>query len=320
MMFKTFSLWCDFIERAFLAEEFAQYMESWNLKGATSNPAIFEQALHNPSYANDIERLKKQGSSAKAIYESLATADIKKAAQILRPLYNANPQNGWVSIEIDPFLCDDVAQSVDEAKRLFRIIDEPNVMLKVPATEAGYAVIRTLFLEGISVNATLVFSPLQAVKILESLHENPKNAQAVVSVFVSRFDRACANLQQPPMLGITNAAWIHKILQTRAPSYLRTLFASTGVKGEELPHDYYIRALLFENCINTAPLAALQAFAHGEHVPNEQNDMIASCDIDTLQKRMDSFGIDVAALSAKLFAQGIVAFKDSFTNLLSRLA
>lgn len=320
MMFKTFSLWCDFIERAFLAEEFAQYMKSWELKGATSNPAIFEQALHNPSYANDIERLKKQGSSAKAIYESLATADIKKAAQILRPLYDANPQNGWVSIEIDPFLCDDVAQSVDEGRRLFRTIDEPNVMLKVPATEAGYAVMRTLFLEGISVNATLVFSPLQAVKILESLHENPKNAQAVVSVFVSRFDRACTNLQQPPMLGITNAAWIHKILQTKAPSYLRTLFASTGVKGEELPSDYYIRALLFENCINTAPLPALRAFANGTQAPNEQNDAIASCSVDELQKRMDSFGIDVAALSAKLFAQGIAAFKDSFTNLLSRLA
>ena len=320
MMFKTFSLWCDFIERAFLAEEFAQYMESWKLKGATSNPVIFEHALHNPSYANDIERLKKQGNSAKAIYESLATADIKKAAQILRPLYDVNPQNGWVSIEIDPFLCDDVAQSVDEGRRLFRIIDEPNVMLKVPATEAGYAVMRILFAEGISVNATLVFSPLQAMKILESLHDNPQNAQAVVSVFVSRFDRACANLQQPPMLGITNAAWIHKILQTKAPSYLRTLFASTGVKGEELPSDYYIRALLFENCINTAPLAALQAFANGAHSPNEQNDMIASCSIDTLQKRMDSFGIDVGALSAKLFAQGIAAFKDSFTNLLSRLA
>ena len=320
MMFKTFSLWCDFIERAFLAEEFARCMQSWNLKGATSNPAIFEQALHNPSYAGDIAQLKGQGSGTKAIYESLATADIKKAAQILRPLYDANPQNGWVSIEIDPFLCDDVAQSVDEGKRLFRTIDEPNVMLKVPATEAGYAVMRALFAEGISVNATLVFSPLQAMKILESLSENPKNAQAVVSVFVSRFDRACPNLQQPPMLGISNAAWIHRILQAKAPSYLRTLFASTGVKGEELPSDYYIRALLFENCINTAPLPALRAFASGTQAPNAQNEAIAACSVDELQKRMDSFGIDVAALSAKLFAEGIAAFKDSFGNLLARLA
>lgn len=319
MKLENFSLWCDFIERKFLEHDFWQSITRWNLKGATSNPAIFEQAFHSLAYSDSMNQLLQQGSSAKAIYESLATTDIKKAAQILRPLYGANCQNGWVSIEIDPFLCDDVEQSVAEGKRLFATISEPNVMIKVPATEAGYAIMRALFEQGISVNATLVFSPLQATKIIESLQHNPHNAQAVVSVFVSRFDRACPNLAQPPMLGITNATLIYKILQAKAPPYIRTLFASTGVKGEGLPKDYYIRALMFENCINTAPLDALQAFAEGARLPNEQNHALRSCTIDALKERLDLFGIDVAALSQKLFEQGIVAFKDSFNQLLSRL-
>lgn len=315
----TCSLWCDFIERNFLQQDFLQLLESADIKGATSNPSIFEQALQKRSYAQSIDSLRQNTRDTKSIYEQLAVADIKQAAQILRPLYNANPQNGWVSLEIDPFLCDDAQQSLTEGKRLFSLINEPNVMIKVPATEAGYDVMQALFYEGISVNATLVFSPYQTQRILKSLEHNPKNAQAVISVFVSRFDRACPTLPQPPMLGITNAVLIYRLIQSHNLAHVRTLFASTGVKASGLAKDYYICSLLFENSINTAPLDAIEAFLRGSKKPTPQQQQLCACTQAQLEQLLSSFPINLTELYDTLFVQGIKAFKDSFSSMLTSL-
>lgn len=156
-----FSLWADFIERDYLDKEFKDLINDGIINGATSNPAIFKNAiLNSPAYK---EQLSTLGSfSAKEKYEAVAIYDIKKAADILKPLYEVG-NDGYVSIEVDPFLCDDADATIKEGKRLFAEIGRNNVMIKVPATTAGYIAMEELSASGIPVNATLIFKKEQAV-------------------------------------------------------------------------------------------------------------------------------------------------------------
>ncbi len=168
-----FSLWVDFIERDFIKKDLPKMIENRIVDGATSNPSIFANAiLNSPAYKEQLESLDSS-LSAKQKYEALAIQDIKKTAKVLRECYD-EALEGYVSIEVDPFLCNDSKKTIEEGKRLFSEIDEPNVMIKVPATQAGYEAIRELMSMGISVNATLVFSPTQAKKTIEAMREGIK--------------------------------------------------------------------------------------------------------------------------------------------------
>ena len=156
-----FSLWADFIERDYLDKEFRELIDMGIINGATSNPAIFKSAiLSSSAYKEQLATLG--GLSAKEKYEAVAIFDIKKAADILRPLYDKG-DDGYVSIEVDPFLCDDAAATIAEGKRLHVSINRPNVMIKVPATAAGYEAMEELVASGIAINATLIFSKEQAL-------------------------------------------------------------------------------------------------------------------------------------------------------------
>ena len=159
----NFSLWCDFIERDFLENEFSSLIEAKTIHGATSNPAIFEQSLSNSdAYTQQIMML--QANDEKRIYEELAITDIKRAANILAPLYENDSDDGFISIEVDPTLCDDAMATIEEGTRLFAAIGYSNVMIKIPATEAGYVAMENLTAMGINVNATLIFTiPFQAL-------------------------------------------------------------------------------------------------------------------------------------------------------------
>lgn len=272
----SFSLWCDFVENHFLDTEFVGLINSGKINGATSNPAIFKQAiLSSPSYKAKIAEFK--GKNAKEMYENLAILDIQKAADKLA--LNFHQQNdGFVSLEIDPRLYDSTALSLGEAKRLYTAIGKDNVMMKIPATPQSYEVMSELMSEGISVNATLVFSLAQAKSCFEALNLGlkafmRKNAnalkdakmrfpQAVISVFVSRFDRLLnARARDKNQIGILNASLCYHYIKAQNEPNIRTLFASTGVKGGDLPKDYYINELLFDESVNTAPLDALNAFS-----------------------------------------------------------
>ena len=189
-----FSLWLDFVERDYLKNEFSALIEKGIINGATSNPSIFASAITtSPAYKEQLSLL--EGKSAKEKYEALAIEDIKTAAQALRSSYHEG-NDGYISIEVDPFLSNDTQGTIEEGKRLFAAIAEPNVMVKVPATNAGYEAMRELLATGISVNATLIFSPEQARRCLKSmtkgLHsfeaDGGGRVDAVISVFVSRFD------------------------------------------------------------------------------------------------------------------------------------
>jgi transaldolase len=162
-----FSLWADFIERDYLDGEFKELIDKGIINGATSNPAIFKSAiLNSPAYKTQLDSL--QGLDAKAKYEALAIYDITKAADILRPLFDTG-DDGYVSIEVDPFLCDDAEATFLEGKRLFETINRPNVMIKVPATNAGYEAMERLTSLGIPVTLIMLVYAVIVGPIMEEI-------------------------------------------------------------------------------------------------------------------------------------------------------
>ena len=261
---QKFSLWCDFIEKSFLEDEFLRLIANDEVNGATSNPAIFKNSiLNSPAYKAQKEELKHL--DAKKIYENIAIDDITKAGEILLKQYMA-ADDGFISIEVDPTLCDDTHGTVEEGRRIFKQIGLPNVMIKIPATEAGYEAMRTLFSEGININATLIFSPYQAQRCVEAFKDGKKeckdgNPQAVVSVFVSRFDTKVKKRNKDGLtLGIVNAMRVYEKIEEYKLPFVRTLFASTGVKDNSMAKDFYMEKLLLPNSVNTAPLETLECF------------------------------------------------------------
>ncbi|WP_292660581.1 transaldolase [Nitratifractor sp.] len=326
----TFSLWLDFIERSFLEERFVELVERRVVNGATSNPAIFAQAIsHSPAYQEALAELA--GRSPKEKYEALAIHDIKTAALVLRGVYDQGSE-GYISIEVDPFLAFDTQGTVAEGRRLFRAIEEPNVMIKVPATEAGYAAMTQLLGDGISVNATLVFSPEQARRCLDAMKvgidefENTggERVEAVISVFVSRFDRMLdPQLKEKglptALTGIMNAAKIYNIVQANNTPSVRTLFASTGVKeGQGLAPDYYVRKLYAPHSVNTAPLTTIEAFEKAGR-PETPVLPIPQEEIDAYFESLEKHGIVMAEVYHRLLEEGIEAFEVAFTRMLDGL-
>ncbi|HEO98969.1 MAG: transaldolase [Campylobacterales bacterium] len=319
-----FSLWLDFIERDFLQNEFASLIEKGIINGATSNPAIFASAItSSPAYKEQLESLA--GKSAKEKYEALAIHDIKTAAQALRANYEEG-NDGYISIEVDPFLSNDTAGTVEEGKRLFKAIGEPNVMVKVPATEAGYEAMKELLSHGISVNATLIFSPEQALKCVEAMKEgieaSNRRVDAVVSVFVSRFDRMLDNALQEAgveaaKVGNYNAAKIYTLIESHKVPQIRTLFASTGVKGDDLPADYYIRELLASRSVNTAPLGTIEHYIkERETTAKLPLDM---AHIDAHFEAVEKAGVNMEEVYETLLSEGLVAFEKAFEEMLESI-
>ena len=322
----NFSLWCDFIERDFLQNEFKDILESKIIHGATSNPAIFEQSFKtSDAYAQQISML--QNNNSKKIYEELAITDIKTAATIMNNLHEDLSDSGFISIEVDPALCDDAMGTIEEGARLYSEIAHSNIMIKVPATSAGYVAMENLTAMGINVNATLVFSVEQAIACTKALDKgikkSNKNTQAVVSIFVSRFDRTLdsklKSLSIPTgQTGILNATKCYHEIEKLNNSNIRTLFASTGVKGDELVQSYYIDKLIYPNSINTAPLATIKAYMKNENFNIVENiPSIQECDqyFETLFKN----GIDIKKVSQTLLNDGLDSFKVSFKNMLKKL-
>jgi len=321
----NFSLWCDFIERDFLENRFQTLIKDEVIHGATSNPAIFESSITNSvAYGQQFEMLK--ANEPKVIYEELAITDIKRAAELLNDLYLESTNDGFISIEVDPALCDDTKGTIEEGMRLNSQIGAENVMIKVPATKAGYEAMRELTSAGIHVNATLIFSPEQAKECAKALDEgikaSNKDIKAVISVFVSRFDRMCdsefrAKGLKTGRLGIVNAAKCYHEVEKIANENIRTLFASTGVKGDDLPGSYYVDSLIYPNSVNTAPLSTIDEWL--ENGLKEPSKIITESDCDEFFKTIKSSKIDIDTVYEKLLNDGLESFKDSFKDLLQKL-
>jgi len=319
-----FSLWADFIERDYLDNEFKELIDKKIINGATSNPAIFKNAiLNSPAYKKQLSQL--DGLSAKEKYESVAMYDIQKAADILKPLYDAG-DDGYVSIEVDPFLCDDAQATINEGKRLFKEINRKNVMIKVPATDAGYKAMTELTSIGIPVNATLIFKKSQAISCADAfrigLEKYGSKVDTVISIFVSRIDRALdailadANIEVA-LTGIYNSADIYGTIEAMEVEGCRALFASTGVKDDSLPAHYYIEQLLAYNSVNTAPVDTIKAYYENglktAALPINHNKIVQHF------KNIQEANIDYDSVLDKQVKDGLEQFKDAFREILDSL-
>ena len=319
-----FSLWADFIERDYLDNEFKELIAKKIINGATSNPAIFKNAiLNSPAYKEQLESLGD--ISAKEKYEAVAIYDISKAADILKPLYNSG-DDGYVSIEVDPLLCDDAKATIAEGKRLFKTINRPNVMIKVPATVAGYEAMEELTSVGIPVNATLIFKKEQAISCANAFKRGTytydKKVDTVISIFVSRVDRALDTELakkgiEVALSGIYNTADIYATIEQMGVKGCRALFASTGVKDDSLPSHYYIEQLLAFNSVNTAPVETIMAF--NKDGKNSKALPISKETIDAHFAKIKDAGINFDEVLDKQIEDGLLAFKDAFKEILEAL-
>jgi len=240
--------------------------------------------------------------------------------------HNITSDKALFSYATDPTLCDDTQATVEEGIRLHKQIGYCNVMIKVPATNAGYEAMEELTSLGINVNATLIFSKEQAINCAKSLNsgiiKSGKDTKGVISVFVSRFDRTLDNMLknkdlETSKVGIMNAIKCYHEVEKFQNNNIRTLFASTGVKGDILIPSYYIDNLIYKNTINTAPLATINSWI--ENGSKIESKSISEKECDQYFEKLLKRNIDIDKVSKQLLEEGLSAFKSSFKELLKKV-
>lgn len=337
------SVWYDNIRRGLLASgELARYRRDYAVSGVTSNPTIFQDAIANTGDYDDALRdaVDRGVRDPEELFWSLATDDIRDAADVLRPDYDATQGvDGYVSLELPPRLSHDTEGSVAMAQQLFDRVGRPNVMIKVPGTPQGPPAVEELIARGVPVNITLLFSVSQWQAVadaylrgLERRRDAGENFEvsSVTSFFISRID-AKANQRLPEdlhnRLGIANAHLAYgayrQLLATERWRRLeeagarpqRVLWASTSTKDPSLPEGYYVSALAAPDTVNTMPESTMLAFAEGGTVGEP-----LSADTSTAQAVADDVtaaGVDLDDLARELQDEGDRKFADSFDELLA---
>lgn len=339
------SIWLDTLSRPLLETgEFVRLVHEQAVTGATSNPTIFAKAITGSDRYDDQLRAAVSGGmrSPRELFFELALDDIRRAAEVLRPVYNATEgTDGFVSFECTPDLADDTDATVAQALELWARLALPNVMIKVPATAAGVPAIEELTARGVNVNVTLLFSVERYEQVIDAYlaglegraaaGEPPAGVASVASFFVSRVD-AEADARLPadsPLRGKVAVANAHRAygryltrfsgrrweaLRRRGATPQRPLWASTGTKDPHYSDVLYIEELIASGVINTMPEQTLRAFAdHGTVNRVLDSDIITAERI--LADAADA-GLDLAAITAQLERAGIGAFCDSYRQLL----
>ena len=351
-------VWLDFVDRKFLGDGgLDRLIAEDGLTGVTSNPSIFEKAIgHGDAYDPGLRAFLKDHPDATAVdaYESLAIADIQAAADKLAPVYHRlKGKDGYVSLEVSPYLANDTDGTVREALRLWQAVDRPNLMIKAPGTAAGVPAVRTLIEAGLNINITLLFSldayEAVAEAYLAGLETRVSKGQpidqiaSVASFFVSRIDtqmdKKIADLETAgdpkaaeakPLAGkiaIANAklayAWYLDLiasprweaLAARGAIPQRLLWASTGVKNPDYRDVLYIEALIGPDTVNTVPPKTLDAFRdHGEVAPT------LAADLDEARAVLDkaeALDLDLSGVTTALVADGVKQFSDAADTLLT---
>jgi transaldolase len=341
--------WFDYIRRPLLKSGELQEWVTKGIRGVTSNPSIFEKAIVGSSdYDEDIRQQTAAGKSVAEIYEALALDDIRAAADILRPVYEASKRDdGYVSLEVDPQLANDTEHTITEAKRLFAALARPNVMIKIPATPAGIPAIEAAIAAGLNINVTLIFSLAHYEAVtgaylsgLEKLLANggdPAEVASVASFFVSRVDTVVDSMldrlgsnELKGKTAIDNARLAYarfldifagerwQKLSRAGARMQRPLWASTGTKNPTYPATLYVDTLIGPNTVNTMPPATLEAFLRQGEI-----DLTVGDDIDGAKARMAELGrlqIDLGAVTERLQADGVASFVSAFEALLQGIA
>jgi transaldolase/glucose-6-phosphate isomerase len=351
------SVWLDYIRRSLMTSgELARHIEDDGLRGMTSNPAIFEKAVAGSTDYNDLlESPASLAMDSKSLYEAIALRDIRDAADALAPLYGrTEKRDGYVSLEVSPFLAYDTDGTISEARRLWKAVSRPNVMIKVPGTPEGLPAIRQLLSEGINVNVTLLFSQAVYEKVveaylagLESRAASGADVSAVASVasfFVSRIDTAVDALlttriekstdpaeteRLKALLGkaaIANAKLAYEIyeklfagprwkaLASRGARTQRLLWASTGTKNPSYRDVVYVEELIGPDTVNTIPPATFDAFR--DHGRVRATLAEGKQEARGILAAIAAAGVSLDAVTEKLLAEGVTLFVDAFRKLL----
>ncbi len=334
--------WLDQIRRGLIVSgELARLRDECSLRGVTSNPAIFEQAiLGSNDYEEALAELAHEDLDAVALYERLAVADVQDAADVLRSVYDEHG-DGFISLEVAPTLADDTDGTIAQARDYWARVDRPNLMIKIPGTEAGVPAIEQAIFEGINVNVTLLFSVERYAQIAEAYIRGLERRLAaglsvdinsVASFFVSRVDtevdKRLAALGRSELAGtaaLANARAAYAryeqiflgerfaALRAAGARVQRPLWASTGVKNPAYPDTMYVDGLVAPNTVNTMPLKTLLAVAErGEIVPGT-----AQIDPAPALDALAAAGIDMDDVTTTLLLQGIAAFVAPMEKLLA---
>ena len=344
------AVWLDFIRRDLvLGGGLATLVAEDGVRGVTSNPSIFEQAIAaSDDYAAQLEELiaGDPGIATADLYEALAIEDIRAAADVLRPVYDTSGGgDGFVSLEVSPHLAADTAGTVAEARRLWATVDRPNLMIKVPATDQGIPAIEALLGDGVNVNVTLMFSlaDYEAVAgaYLRGVARAPRPdaVASVASFFVSRVDTMVdaelerigseAALALRGRAAIANAGLAYRRfrelfggdafreLAGRGARVQRPLWASTSTKNPAYRDVMYVEELIAADTVNTIPTATLEAFRdHGRPRPGLADNLSS---VDEVLAGLAAVGVDLDAITARLQVAGVAAFAKSFDSLLATL-
>lgn len=344
------SVWYDHIHRAMLSSgELARLIAEDDLRGVTSNPTIFEKAIidgHEYDQAVRRELQINPNQTGRELFFSLALEDIRAAADLLYPVYEATGGlDGLVSMEVSPDLAYNTEATIQEARELYTRLDRPNVMVKVPATQAGLPAIEQLTAEGLNINVTLLFSVDRYLEVAEAylrglesrLHKGRPVAPiaSVASFFVSRVDSTldpilaeqCPDLQGK--IAIANAKLAYQrfkelfnsdrfaALRAAGAHPQRLLWASTSTKNPAYRDVLYVENLIGPQTINTMPPVTYRAFRdHGVVTPALETDIEAAL---AQLKALSSLDIDLKQVTDRLEEQGVAAFAQSFINLLAAI-
>ena len=345
------SAWLDDIGRGMLDNgSLARLIRADGVAGLTSNPAIFAHSIMNDTtYAQRITRLLPSVSSAPALYEELALADLRDAAALLRPLYDSTVGgDGYVSMEVSPHLADDSAGSYKEAQRLWQRLNIPNAFIKIPGTEAGLPVIRDLIAAGVNVNVTLLFSPERYRAVAHAYEQGLSRRAAegkplasvasVASFFLSRIDTAVDKLLdglagrgQPAARALRGKAAIAsacrayevyeeitaepawQALAERGARPQRLLWASTSTKDPAYSPIKYVEELVVPGTVNTMPLETLDAYRRlGRPELTRERHLAEASDVREGLERLD---VDLEGVAQQLEREGVTKFLEPFDKL-----
>ena len=356
------SMWLDYIRRdLFTTGKLKQMIADDGLRGMTSNPAIFEKAIGESSLYDDM--LKSLSSRADldttARFEQIAIRDIQDAADTLRPVYDSSQfRDGYVSLEVSPYLARKTQETIVEARRLWKAVNRENVMIKIPGTAEGLPAIRTAIGEGININVTLLFAQEVYVKVAEAyiagLEDlaarggNLKKEAGVASFFISRIDslvdgmidaklKTATDSQQQALLksllgkvAIANGKLTYQryqkifsgprwqALAAKGAQTQRVLWASTSTKNPAYRDVLYAEELIGPDTVDTMPPATIDAFRDHGRVRNSLTE-----DVPAAQKTMDDLakaGISIKEVTDKLTDDGVKLFADAFDKLLAAVA
>jgi transaldolase len=341
------SVWIDYLSRPFVEDgELARLIEQ-GVRGVTSNPTIFQGAIaEGDAYDEQLREVLQSEDEPKEIFLALATRDIQAACDELRPVHDeGGGQDGWVSLEVDPNLAHDTERTIEEAARLSELVDRPNLLVKIPATQEGLPAIEETIARGIPVNVTLIFSLERHravaeayVRGLQRLVEgggDPGRIASVASFFVSRVDtEADKRLDElgghdelKGKLAIANAKLAYQTykevfsgpaweeLAAKGATAQRCLWASTSTKNPEYRDVLYVEELIGPDTVNTMPRETAEAFDdHGEVRDTLEED------VEGARKLLDDLkeaGVDYDDVVAVLEREGVEKFAKSFQELFS---